>query len=159
MNAPSTHLRKRPRAAFTLVEIMIVVVIIGLLATIAIPAIQRAQQAARKTRFINDLRVFVQSFEQYALENGTWPPNVGAGVVPANMTTALHVSVWRSLNSLGGQWNWDRNFNGLAAAISTVSVTVPDSQMADIDSKIDDGDLATGLFQKVSGRFSYILEE
>ena len=31
--------------------------------------------------------------------------------------------------------------------------------MTAIDAKIDDGDLTTGRFQKVSGRFCYILEE
>jgi type II secretory pathway pseudopilin PulG len=137
---------------------MIVVVIIGLLAAMAIPAMQRVQQAARNNRFINDLRIFVQSFEQYALEEGTWPPNVASGAVPANMTTALHISVWTGVNTLGGRWNWDRNFN-FTAAVSTTNVRVPDAQMAEIDARIDDGVLTTGAFRKVNGRFSYILEQ
>jgi type II secretory pathway pseudopilin PulG len=126
---------------------------------LAIPAMQRVQLSGKNTRFVNDLRIFVQSFEQYALENGTWPPNVGAGLVPANMTTALHISVWTSVNTVGGRWNWDRGINGITAAVSTVTVTAPDSQMQTIDAKIDDGDLTTGIFQKVNGRFSYILEQ
>ncbi|MFM1852409.1 MAG: hypothetical protein RIS54_2093, partial [Verrucomicrobiota bacterium] len=39
---------------------MIVVVIIGLLAAIAIPALQRVQRRAQVTRFISDLRIFSQ---------------------------------------------------------------------------------------------------
>jgi prepilin-type N-terminal cleavage/methylation domain-containing protein len=148
----------RRHAGFTLVEIMIVVVIIGLLAAMAIPALKRVQQSARNNRFINDLRVFTQSFEQYALENGAWPPNVGNSVVPANMTTALHISVWQNPNSVGGRWNWDRGLNGITAAVSTTNVTASDEQMTDIDRKIDDGNLETGLFQKTNGRFSWILE-
>lgn len=151
---------RRPKAAFTLVEIMIVVVIIGLLAALAIPAMQRAQHAAKTSRFISDLRTFVQSFEQYALENGNWPPNVGSGAVPANMTTALHISVWTSRNTVGGRWNWDRNYAGFSAAVSTVDGNLTDEEMADIDAQIDDGDLSTGNFQKsASNRFSYVLEE
>jgi len=152
--------RRRPKAAFTLVEIMVVVVIIGLLAALAIPALQRAQSAAKTSRFISDLRTFVQSFEQYALENGTWPPNVGSGAVPANMTTALHIAVWTSRNTLGGRWNWDRNYAGNSAAVSTVGGTLTDAEMEDIDAQIDDGDLSTGIFQKsASDRFSYIVEQ
>jgi prepilin-type N-terminal cleavage/methylation domain-containing protein len=158
MNSYHSRLRERRSSAFTLVEIMIVVVIIGLLAAMAIPALKRVQQSARSSRFINDLRVFAQSFEQYALEHGTWPPNVGSGTVPVNMTTALQVSVWTSRNTLGGRWNWDRNFN-FTAAVSTTDVTVTDEEMAVIDAKIDDGDLDTGNFRKVDSRFSYILEE
>jgi len=160
MNSLPLPRRRRPKAAFTLVEIMIVVVIIGLLAALAIPAMQRAQHAAKTSRFISDLRTFVQSFEQHALENGTWPPNVGSGAVPANMTTALHIAVWTNLNTLGGRWNWDRNYSGITAGISTVGGTLTDAQMADIDAQIDDGDLSTGIFQKsASDRFSYILEQ
>jgi prepilin-type N-terminal cleavage/methylation domain-containing protein len=70
MKFPASRHRPRRHAAFTLVEIMIVVVIIGLLAAMAIPALKRVQQAARNNRFINDLRGFTQSFEQHALENG-----------------------------------------------------------------------------------------
>ena len=137
---------------------MIVVVIIGLLAAMGIPALQRVQQNARGNRFVNDLRVFTQSFEQYALEHGTWPPNVGSGTVPANMTTALQISVWTTKNSLGGRWNWDRNYN-FTAAVSSTGITASDAQMADIDGQIDDGDLETGNFRKVNGRFSFILQE
>jgi prepilin-type N-terminal cleavage/methylation domain-containing protein len=160
MNAQHTRRFGRQTKAFTLVEIMIVVVIIGLLAAMAIPAIQKVQQTARNNRFISDLRVFAQSFEQYALERGSWPANAGAGVVPANMTTALHIAVWTGVNSLGGRWNYDRNLNGFSVAISTSSVTATDTQMEAIDAKIDDGDLTTGNFQKAAaGRFSFVLEQ
>src|SRR3954467_4106571 len=145
----------RRARGFSLIEIMIVAAIIATLAALAIPAILRVQRTAKNNRFVSDLRVFTQAFEQYAVEQGSWPANAGAGVVPANMTTALQVSVWTNTNSLGGRWNYDRNLNGFAVAISTTNVTASDAQMQAIDAKIDDGDLNTGLFQKVSGRFSY----
>ncbi|HZQ46036.1 MAG TPA: prepilin-type N-terminal cleavage/methylation domain-containing protein, partial [Verrucomicrobiae bacterium] len=43
-------------SGFTLVEIMIVVAIIGLLATIAIPNFMRASAKAKQTACINNLR-------------------------------------------------------------------------------------------------------
>lgn len=148
----------RPRG-FTLVEIMIVVVIIGLLAAIAVPAFQRVQRAAKTGRFVSDLRTFTQAFETYATESGTWPANAGSGVVPAGMTGTFKADVWTGTTVIGGRWNWDRNLNGVAAGISVASYTVSDAQLLEIDAKIDDGDLSTGLFQKVSSnRVSYILE-
>lgn len=145
-----------PAAAFTLVEIMISVVIIGLLAMIAVPAITRVQQTAKNKRFISDLRVFTQSFETYALENGNWPPNAGSGVVPTGMAGAVSEK-WRAVNSLGGRWNWDRDLN-VSAGISATNITASDVQMTLIDARIDDGNLATGLFRKFDARFTYILE-
>jgi type IV pilus assembly protein PilA len=145
---------------FTLVEIMIVVVIIGLLAALAIPAFQRVQRASQNNRVANDFRVFAQAFETYAAENGDWPANVGAGVVPAGMANTFKTSVWQSQTSIGGRWNWDKNLLGLTAAISIVNFTITDAQLAEIDGKLDDGDITTGLVQKTaSNRFSYILQQ
>ena len=160
MHTPLHRERRSNRAGFTLVEIMIVVVIIGLLAALAIPAFQRVRENAQSTRFISDLRTFAQAFETYAMKNGGWPPNAGTGVVPTGMSGELKDAAWTTAkNSGGGRWNWDRNNYGGAAVISAANVTASDAQMTAIDAKIDDGDLTTGRFQKVSGRFCYILEE
>jgi prepilin-type N-terminal cleavage/methylation domain-containing protein len=57
------------KAAFTLVEIMIVVAIIGLLAGIAIPNFIKARETARKNACINNLRLIDAAIQQWALEN------------------------------------------------------------------------------------------
>jgi len=139
---------------------MIVVVIIGLLAAIAIPAVKKTQRAAQNNTVVNDFRVFSQAFETYCTQNGAWPANVGAGVVPAGMGTAdFKVSVWQTKTPIGGQWNWDYNIAGFTAGISISNFTCTDAQLQEIDAKLDDGDLTTGFFQKTqSNRVSYILQ-
>jgi prepilin-type N-terminal cleavage/methylation domain-containing protein len=159
MNSPRSHPPPRPARAFTLVEIMIVVVIIGLLAAMAIPAFARVQQSSRNARFISDLRTFAQAFETYAMKNGQWPPNAGSGVVPAGMSGEFKDAAWTTTkNSIGGRWNWDRNNFGGIAVISVANATASDAQMQRVDAQIDDGDLGTGQFQKNGGRFVFILE-
>jgi prepilin-type N-terminal cleavage/methylation domain-containing protein len=70
---------KSSRAAgFTLVEIMIVVAIIGLLATIAIPNFVRARLTAQKSACINNLRQIDGAKQTWALEN-----RAGQSTVPA----------------------------------------------------------------------------
>ena len=56
---------------FTLVEIMIVVTIIGILASLAVPAFQRARWKAVETSIRNNLRQMWGAAQQYMLENGT----------------------------------------------------------------------------------------
>ena len=55
---------------FTLVEIMIVVVIIGLLAAMAIPAFQKVRTASQTKTILNNLRQLSAASQQYYLENG-----------------------------------------------------------------------------------------
>ena len=61
-------IRRRP-SGFTLVEIMIVVAIIALLASIAVPGFLRARKRSQASRVINDLRLLDSSMDQYAIEN------------------------------------------------------------------------------------------
>ena len=56
------------RRGFTLVEIMIVVAIIALLASIAVPGFLRARKRAQASRIINDLRLIDSAIDQYAIE-------------------------------------------------------------------------------------------
>jgi type IV pilus assembly protein PilA len=55
---------------FTLVEIMIVVVIIGLLAAMAIPAFQKVRSASQDKTVLNNARQLSAGADQYYLENG-----------------------------------------------------------------------------------------
>ena len=54
---------------FTLVEIMIVVAIIALLASIAVPGFLRARKRSQASRIINDLRLIDNAIDMYAIEN------------------------------------------------------------------------------------------
>lgn len=77
MNAPV-------KSGFTLVEIMIVVAIIGLLATIAIPNFIHARQVSQTNACINNLRIIDAAKQQWALETGqlvTATP-VSSNIVP-----------------------------------------------------------------------------
>src|SRR2546423_13866606 len=55
---------------FTLVEIMIVVVIIGLLAAMAIPAFQKVRTSSQDKAVLNNARQLSAAADQYYLENG-----------------------------------------------------------------------------------------
>ncbi len=144
-------------AAFTLVEIMIVVVIIGLLAALAVPALQRVKQRAIATRYLNDVRQIREGAERYALENGNFPPN-GVGGLHAALRGYVPDKLFAETTPLGGAWDWDYEQNGFRVAVSVYLPTATTEQIRLIDRMIDDGVLTTGLFQTASNKVIYVME-
>ena len=64
------------RRAFTLVELLIVIGIIAILASITVPAVQSMRSAARRTQCQNNQRQLGLAFTMYAGEMGGYPASV-----------------------------------------------------------------------------------
>lgn len=62
------HLR-----AFTLIELMVVIVILGILAVFVVPRITKRPEEARVTKARVEISNLEQALELYYLDNGTYP--------------------------------------------------------------------------------------
>jgi type IV pilus assembly protein PilA len=81
----------RARRGFTLVEIMIVVVIIGLLAAMAIPAFQKVRTSSQDKAVSNNARQLAAAADQYFLENGVSSVTQGSLVGATNYVKSLNL--------------------------------------------------------------------
>lgn len=86
---------KQSSKGFTLVEIMIVVVIIGLLAAMAIPAFQKVRVASQDKAVLNNARQMAGAADQYYLENGATSAD------PSNLIGATNYV--KALNTVAGE--------------------------------------------------------
>lgn len=64
---------KRKKSGFTIVELLIVIVVIGILAAITIVAYNGIQTRAENTKTINGVAAYAKAFALYAAEKGTYP--------------------------------------------------------------------------------------
>ncbi|MBN2068288.1 MAG: prepilin-type N-terminal cleavage/methylation domain-containing protein [Opitutales bacterium] len=83
------------KKGFTLVEIMIVVVIIGLLAAMAIPAFQRVRVRSIRSTMENDARQLSSAANQYFMDNGVTTINTSTlvGSDPTQFIPALGTGI------------------------------------------------------------------
>ena len=78
--------KRRKRQGFTLVELMVVIVIIGLLATVVAINVLPSQDRAMVGKAKADISVLEQAIETYRLDNLTFPEDLNALVTaPANL--------------------------------------------------------------------------
>ncbi|MBC7869077.1 prepilin-type N-terminal cleavage/methylation domain-containing protein [Candidatus Saccharibacteria bacterium] len=82
---------KNKQHGFTIVELLIVIVVIGVLASISIVAYSGVQSKARDTVRSNDIAQVKKAIELYYVDNGSYP-TVGtdnAGYALSSLSTAL----------------------------------------------------------------------
>ena len=103
----------RSNKGFTLVEIMIVVVIIGLLAAMAIPAFQKVRQSSQDKAVTNNVRQLSAASDQYFLENGV------STVVGTNLIGAT--AYVKTLNTVA-QETYPTNYTqGVTITVSSIA--------------------------------------
>lgn len=67
---------KKNKSGFTLIEIILVVVIIGILAGIGIPKLAGKTDMAYNTKAKSEIRVLENSIYLYSAVNGVYPPSL-----------------------------------------------------------------------------------
>lgn len=154
--------RYNPSAGFTLVEILIVVVILGVLAAIVIPQFASASESSRKSAFVAELNEFAKRANVYQATHGEPIEDSSSGVLPAELAGSIPAGDWERGTPVGGVWDAERDgFAGMSSGIgvhfNNGGTSRDDAFMTEIDLMIDDGDLATGGFRKFAADRYYLV--
>lgn len=163
MHVSRRRFHRGSRTAFTLVEILIVVVILGILAAIVVPAFAGATEESRRAAFVAELRVWVDAAELYRVREGTYPADGGSGECPPGFEAYIDEEDFVRGTPVGGVWDVEYNEGGITSAVGVHfwggGPVQDDAYMTIVDGIYDDGDLATGMFRKIAADRYYAVVE
>ncbi len=126
-------MRKSGHRAFSLVELLVVITIIGILVALLLPAVQAAREAARRIQCCNNLKQIGLALHAYSEARGVFPPGciVSTGTPPgwqpwqeakSTLTQNQHGTSWMlqilpyiEQQNLYGQWDFRTNVVGNAS--------------------------------------------
>ena len=147
---------------FTLIEILIVVVILGILAAIVIPAYSSYQRDSHINAFVTCLRNFATAADYHHQREGEYFEDSSSGQMPGGWDAYILPNTWTHGTPIGGVWDFELDSFGIKSAFGVhfdgTGQTRDDTYMQEVDAVFDDGDLESGAFQKLAdGRYYYIV--
>ncbi len=149
------------RNGFTLMEVLIVVLILGVLAAMIIAQFSGATDDAQRAAFIANGRIFREQAKHFQLDNGVYPEDASSGTLPDGFGYYVQQNKWEGGTPIGGVWDAERDSFGLTSSIGVhfngSGRTRDDAYMQQIDAAMDDGDLDTGSFRKIAGDRYYLV--
>ncbi len=146
-----------------MIEVLIVVIILGVLAGIVMGQFIGVTVDAERTAFVQSGRLFVDAFQRYHLDYGTYP-NAAPGTLPPGLGYYIMSQRWESTTPVGGRWACHVNAFGVESTLGVFygggDIADPrndDAYMQEIDLIVDDGDLQTGSFRKMGNNRYYFV--
>ncbi len=149
------------RKAFTLIEVIVVVIVIGILAAMVVPKFASAQGDARLAATAEDLHSIEVALGMYYANNSTYPVDVNPKLTPDTLEPYFKAENPLSKPApIGGNYDYEGSPNWTPIQ---VSIRVDGQNMhsaADalaLDEYMDDGNLQTGSIRRDGDRTYYII--
>jgi len=151
--------RRNTIRAFTLVEILIVVVILGILAATVVPSFANATEPTRQTTFITNMKDFADAVQIYKVRNNEFPADTTTGELPDGFEELIDPRDWLGRTPIGGQWDTEETDVGYGIGVhfDGTGETRDEEYMTEIDEIFDDGDLESGVFQMTGDNRYYLI--
>lgn len=123
---------QKPRAGFTLLEVMVVIVILGVLASLVVPNLLGNKEKADRQKAISDIVALENALDMYRLDNGRYPTTEqGLEALiqqPANMADARNYRTGGYIKRLPKD-PWGNDYQYLSPGEKGCLMFIPREQM------------------------------
>ncbi len=181
--------RKSNTLGFTLLEVMVVVFLIALASSLAVPYVKKYIKDSQKREFVQDLFGLVTAFRSYYLINNEWPRDLNPNRIPGEVapflpdkfripvsndgviyTTSIRPFGYSSSNVDDSTcaWDWENWFNSSPGYLRISIRNIPmanlnDQERQSLEKSIDDGSFSAGTIiddgQAGARGFQYIFKD
>jgi prepilin-type N-terminal cleavage/methylation domain-containing protein len=146
---------------FTMHELLLVMIIVGVIAAMAVPRMSRMQESARYTTTWSQYGRFEAALNLYLSVWKGYPPDVNRATAPPDMNTFIRSQSWVQSPPIGGRWDWNNRTNTSGANVANWITLGPNMSIARIapdttiytrfsllDSMVDDANQSTGKLRR-----------
>lgn len=156
--SPSRTTRITLSNGFTLVELVVVILVLGVLAGVAVPKLLSVGEHANCQAVVTEVQAIFKAVELYAAREGELPADANRRRTPNGLEDFLDPSVLGEATPIGGDYDWQ----GSTTAFDFIGVTIQEPPSTDaflaIDQLADDGDLRTGWIRKRNSKLDFWLD-
>ena len=90
----------RTKMAFTLTELLVVVVIVSIIAAFVIPGYQKSQARADERIVVTNIRMMATAMQLYKDRNGEWPPYPNESMFIQQINAVFNLSIIEDGNTI-----------------------------------------------------------
>lgn len=124
-------MRRRLRRAFSIIELLLVMAIIGLLARIAVPRYGEMKRRAVAASIMGDVHAIRIAAFSYYTEHGSFPPDEASGVLPPSLVDNLPLGFKFAKADYEYDWHiWTQSSGPNTETLVGITVVVQDPRLA-----------------------------
>lgn len=158
--------KKSPGKSWTLIELVMVMVIISILASISVITINNVVQSGKVARAVSDVNIIKRALLSYYADNAAFPADVASGSDPG--LAPDYIDSWPAQNPWNGEYDYQYgsysafNLDGTAgnevyiAIRKSASSNLPSSACTEVDKVLDDGTITSGNVRSDGSSYIYI---
>ncbi|MEM9418091.1 MAG: prepilin-type N-terminal cleavage/methylation domain-containing protein [Planctomycetota bacterium] len=136
---------------FSIIELVIVIVIVGLLAAIAVPRLAAFGANGKYTATHQGFRQIAASLDMYHADYMAYPPNAAIETLPPEMVGYLDKSAFTTPPPIGRAWDWNGEGSGIRDHGYNLSIhTVSREDRDEMERRFDNNDPKTGIYRNQS---------